>query len=95
MFRDGKGFYVASFPGSLDFVNVQQGRLNTAIPGPHATYGEITLGATWKPTLPKPISGLLIRPELRYDTTLAGPNAFNSGKDKGSFTIATDIVLTF
>ena len=95
MFRDGKGFYVASFPGNLDFVNVQQGRLNTAIPGPHATYGEITLGATWKPTLPKPISGLLIRPELRYDTTLAGPKAFNGGKDKGSFTIATDVVLTF
>ena len=95
IFRDGKGFFVAAFPGNFDFVNVEYGKFNTAIPGPHATYGELTFGATWKPTLPKPISGLLIRPEIRYDDTLAGPRAFNSGKDRGSFTIATDFVLTF
>lgn len=95
VFRDGKGFYVAYFPGNLDFVNAEYGKPNTAVAGPHATYGEITLGTTWKPALPKPISGLLIRPELRYDTTLAGPNAFNSGKDRGSFTLATDFVLSF
>ncbi len=95
VFRDGKGFYVGYFPAPLDYVNAEYGKFNTAIAGPHATYGEITLGTTWKPNLPKPISGLLIRPELRYDSTLAGPNAFNDGKDRGSFTIATDFVLTF
>jgi hypothetical protein len=95
VFRDGKGFYVAYFPGIFDYVNAEYGKPNTAVAGPHATYGEITLGTTWKPALPKPISGLLIRPELRYDTTLAGPAAFNNGKDRGSFTIATDFVLSF
>jgi hypothetical protein len=95
VFRDGKGFWVAYFPGTLDYVNAEYGKYNTAVAGPHATYGEITVGTTWKPDLPKPIGGLLIRPELRYDTTLAGPNAFNGGKDRGSFTIATDFVLSF
>jgi hypothetical protein len=95
VFRDGKGFWVNYFPGNLDYVNAEYGKSNTAVTGPHATYGEITLGTTLKPDLPKPVSGLLIRPELRYDTTLAGPNAFNNGKDKGSFTIATDFVLSF
>ena len=95
VFRDGKGFWVNYFPGNLDYVNAEYGKSNTAVTGPHATYGEITLGTTLKPDLPKPVSGLLIRPELRYDTTLAGPNAFNNGKDRGSFTIATDFVLSF
>ncbi len=94
VFRDGKGFYVAYYPGNYDFVNVEYGKYNTAQFGPHSTYGELTFGATWKPAdLPKIINGLMIRPEVRYDTTLAGPWAFNGGKDSGSFTIATDFVV--
>ena len=95
LFRDGKGFFVAAYPGNFDFVNVEYGKPNTAAFGPHATYGEVTVGATLKPTLPKPISGLLIRPEIRYDDTLAGPAAFNGGKDRGAVTLAMDFVLTF
>jgi len=32
VFRDGKGFFVAYFPGNLDFVNAQYGKPNTASP---------------------------------------------------------------
>ena len=101
VFRDGKGFYVASFPGHWDFVNAQSGRYTSGgiVSGIKATYGEITFGVTWKPDLPKPISGLLIRPEIRYDTALerasGSPQPFNNGKDNNSVTIATDIVLSF
>ena len=96
VFRDGKGFYVAYFPGNLDYVNSEYGKPNNAQSGPHATYGALTVGVTWKPTgLPQHLAGLLIRPELRYDQTLAGQNAFNGGKDAGSFTAATDFILQF
>ncbi|CAH2604241.1 Porin [Rhodovastum atsumiense] len=95
IFRDGKGFYVGYFPGNLDFINFERGRPSTSVGGPHATYGALTFGATWKPDLPKPISGLLVRPEVRYDAGLAGPKPYNNGKDNGQFTIATDVVLTF
>ena len=100
VFRDGKGFYVAYYPGNLDFVNVQYGKYNTAQFGPHGTYGEVTFGATWKPDgLPKPISGLLIRPEVRYDSmlgTVPGYKApFNGGKNAYGVTLASDFVLTF
>ncbi len=95
IFRDGKGFFVAAFPGPFDFVNAESGRPNTAVAGPHATYSEVTFGLTYKPSLPKPVSGLLIRPELRYDSTLGGQKAFNNGKDSHSVTIASDVVLTF
>ena len=63
----------------------------------HATtYGALTVGVTYKPAdLPAPITGLLIRPEVRWDTDLGGARAFNSNKDNSPFTIASDIVLTF
>ncbi len=72
---------------------------------PAATYGAITLGVTWKPDVPAPITGIAIRPEIRYDQSLGGNNVFNrtfnkttglaSFKDLGAFTIGTDVVLTF
>ena len=105
-FRDGKGYYVNWFPGNLDFVNAEYGKYNTAVPGPHSTYGEFTVGATWKPAgLPGPIAGLMIRPELRFDQTLGGPNAFSPalnpttgtwyGKSSGNITLASDFILQF
>ena len=100
VFRDGKGFYVNYFPGNQDFVNVEYGKYNTAVAGPHATYGELTFGATWKPAdLPKPIAGLIIRPEVRYDSTLGVVQGysqpFNGGKNSQSVTIASDFILSF
>jgi hypothetical protein len=105
VFDDEKGFFVAAFPGNNDFATAQAGYStpNTSYgTGKKTTYSEITLGVTYKPAgLPAPISGLLIRPEIRYDTTLNNVKAFNgpsttgAGKDTGVFTLAADFVLTF
>lgn len=107
-FDDEDNFFVAAFPGNQDFAIAQAGYampLTAYSAGPlgkATTYGELTLGVTYKPAgLPAPISGLLIRPEIRYDTTLNGVKAFNgpsitgAGKDTGVLTLAADFVLTF
>ncbi len=101
IFRDDNGFFVAGFEGNYDPVRVQQGRtpLSTVYtPGP-ATYAALTLGLTYKPVMPAPITGLAIRPEIRYDQSLGGP-VFNptgptSFKDTAAFTFGTDVILTF
>ena len=95
VFRDGRGFFVASFPGVKDNARAQLGLPNTSVAGTPTTYGAITLGATFKPTLPAPISSLMIRPEIRYDSALTNNRPFNGGHDRGSFTAATDLVLAF
>ncbi|HET6308109.1 MAG TPA: outer membrane beta-barrel protein [Rhodopila sp.] len=96
VYRDDNNFFVASFPGNNDFVAAEQG-FTFGVGAPHpTTYSEITLGVTYKPAnLPTPINGLLIRPEVRYDRALTNTHPYNSGKDDGSFTIASDVVLTF
>jgi hypothetical protein len=108
-FNDTKNFFVAAFPGNQDFAIAQGGYGNLANTsyaagplGQGTDYGEITLGVTYKPAgLPAPISGLLIRPEIRYDSTLDGVKAFNgpsvtgAGKNTGVLTLAADFVLTF
>jgi hypothetical protein len=96
IYRDDNNFFVASFASNNGFVTAQQGFTVGAGALHPTTYGEITLGVTYKPAdMPAPISGLLIRPEVRYDRDLGGAKAFNSNKDNGSFTIASDVVLTF
>ncbi|HEY0421096.1 MAG TPA: outer membrane beta-barrel protein, partial [Acetobacteraceae bacterium] len=95
LFRDARGFFVAAFPGVRDAARAQLGLPNTAISGTPTTYGSLTLGATYKPSLPAPLTGLLIRPELRYDHALTNNHPFNGGRDRGSFTAAADLVLGF
>ena len=105
-FRDDNGFFVAGYPGNYDPVYTEKGvppPLNTTFGIPAATYGAITLGVTFKPAMPPPITSLMIRPEIRYDQSLGGNKVFNrtvssSGvtfKDSGAFTFGTDVVLTF
>jgi len=103
IFRDDNGFFVAGYPGNYDAVYTQKGigaPLNTAFAVPPATYGAITLGVTYKPEMPAPITGLAIRPEIRYDQVLSGRRVFNGSpstgfKDNGQFTIGADVILTF
>jgi hypothetical protein len=38
---------------------------------------------------------LLVRPEIRVDSVLAGGNNFNAGRDKSAVTIGADAVLSF
>jgi Putative beta-barrel porin-2, OmpL-like. bbp2 len=102
--RDDNNFFVASFPGNNTFVAFQQG-LSTpfvhAAPGGSSTYGALTLGATYKPPIPDWVTGLLIRPEIRWDHAFTSNNPFNQNppaNSKGttnSFTFGGDVVLTF
>ena len=105
VFRDDNGFFVAGFPSNFDNVRLQKGLSNTAYGAPAATYGALSLGFTYKPVVPAPITSLIFRPELRYDQSLGGNKVFNRGinrktgvvsyKDTGSVTIGADMVLTF
>ena len=64
-------------------------------PGSNTTYGALTLGVTWKPALPAPVTGLLVRPEIRWDHAFTNNHPFNAQTDNNSFTIGMDAVLTF
>ena len=64
-------------------------------PGSNTTYGALTLGVTWKPALPAPITGLLVRPEIRWDHAFTNNHPFNAQTDNNAFTIGMDAVLTF
>ena len=108
VFRDDNGFFVALAPGNYDPVYAQKGigaPLNTGVAVPAATYGSLTLGLTWKPEVPKPITSLAIRPEIRIDQSLGGNAVFNRSYnparrvyqfyDTTAVTIGADVVLTF
>lgn len=102
VYRDDNGFFVTAFPsnnmfGFNNFVRGELGLPSTSVgAGKPTTYGEITLGLTFKPTLPAPVTGLLIRPELRVDQALSGGHPFGStGDSQTQVTVASDFVLTF
>jgi hypothetical protein len=104
LWRDDNNFFVASFGGNTDFVKFQQGLPTQAVnvaPGGNTTYGALTLGVTWKPDMPEPITGLLVRPEIRWDHAYTNNKPFNNNppfNTKGtnnSFTFGSDFVLTF
>lgn len=95
VWRDNSGAFVASFPGNFDFVNAERGLPSTAVGGGRTTYGAITLGANFKPDVPKPLEGLVIRPEFRVDDALNGTRPFNNGRDHVSVTPAVDFVFSF
>jgi len=97
IYRDDNNFFVAGFGANNGFDQFQKGFATPLTTALHATtYGALTAGVTYKPAgLPPVISGLLIRPEVRWDTDLGGARAFNGNKDNSQFTIASDVVLTF
>ena len=105
VWRDDNNFFVASFSGNSDPIRFQQGLPTLspvyAAPGTNTTYGSLTLGITYKPTLPAPVTGLMIRPEIRWDHAFTGNKPFNQNppsNTKGtndSFTIGADFVLSF
>ena len=96
--RDDHNFFVASFPSNAGPVMAEQGFavpfLHTA-PGSNTTYGALTLGVTWKPAVPAPVTGLLIRPEIRWDHAFTDNHPFNAQKDNNAFTFGVDAVVTF
>ncbi|MBS0644129.1 MAG: outer membrane beta-barrel protein [Acetobacteraceae bacterium] len=106
LWRDDNNFFVASYSGNNDPIRVQQGLspqsgVYVAPGGGGTTYGALTLGATWKPEMPAAVTGLAIRPEVRWDHAFTSNNPFNQNPPaytKGtsnSFTFGADVVLTF
>ncbi|APH60096.1 putative exported protein [Granulibacter bethesdensis] len=101
VFRDMDNFFIAGFKeanGGWKSIKGLSTPLITA-PGP-GTYGDLTLGVTWKPNLPKPIAGLMLRPEVRYDRSLNGAGSFvysdtNPVGHNGQFLFAADAILQF
>ncbi len=73
----GAGGFVCDFTNSQGFVNGERGLApslsycGSSVPY-NVTYGEITLGATYKPGLPWSQINAMIRPEIRYDTVIGG-----------------------
>ncbi len=95
VWRDNNGAFVAAFPGSQDFVNAERGLPATTISGGRTTYGALTFGVNYKPEVPKAIEGFVIRPEIRYDSSLNGTKPFNAGKSDHQVTLSADVVLPF
>ncbi len=108
VWRDDNNYFVAQYSGNNDPVRVEQGlspisNVYVAPGGGGTTYGTITLGVTYKPTLPAPVTGLLLRPEVRWDHAFTNNNPFNQNYqpapgNKGTannFTLAADAVITF
>jgi hypothetical protein len=105
IFRDSQGFYVAQFRANNDFIHFESGD-NVFRPefpidpsnlgGGNTTYFEVTGGVTIKPPLPKPIAGLLIRPEVRYDRALTTQfKPFDQNTQRDQWTFGLDLVLEF
>ncbi len=96
IWRDDNGFFVAAFPGVFDFVNVEAGKPAPFVKsyGPN-TYGEITLGVTYKPAVPAPVANLMLRPELRWDHAFGSAAPYNAGTDHNAVTLAADLVIGF
>jgi Putative beta-barrel porin-2, OmpL-like. bbp2 len=97
IYRDNNNFFVSNPVNNLDFVNFERGLpANFYTAARPTTYSEITAGVTYKPgNLPHVISNLMIRPEIRYDRTLSDSKPYDDSQDKGSVTLAADVILGF
>jgi len=99
IWRDEDEFFVAQFASNNDFLHFERGDDAMFDPrttfGGRTTYGAITAGLTIRPPLPAPLTGLMVRPELRYDRSLNGTRPFNDSSDRDMFTAAVDVVVTF
>jgi hypothetical protein len=98
VFRDADGVFVAQSGNNVDPTRALTGLAPLSvftIGGGKTTYGEVSAGVNIKPPVPSFITGTLIRPEVRYDTSLNGTRPFNDGRDKHMVTAAFDVVVPF
>ena len=98
IWRDDKGFYVASFADPHDPMRGLGGQAvidPRTVGGGHTTYGALTFGVDIKPHVPKPLSGLTIRPEIRVDHSFSDTRPFNNSNDDTMVTAAMDAIITF
>ncbi len=99
VWRDSEGFFVGQIAANDDAMNLLAGYpyLNArTVSGGATTYGAITLGANVKvPGISKPLGGLIIRPEVRYDQSLNNTRPFIDSSHKDQLTFGVDALLTF
>jgi hypothetical protein len=98
IWRDNNSFFVAAFPGNFDFVNAELGLPNGSFTGGSTTYAEVTTGFTITPSVPTNPLGIkqvIMRPEIRYDTSLNGTTPFGGGTKSSQFTFAGDLIIPF
>jgi len=97
VFADKQNYFVAAYPGNRDPILAARGMTldqNSIAAASGATYGSLTLGANITiPDLPERLTGTMLRPELRWDSTLNGVGAYNGGTSTGQFTAGVDLVL--
>ena len=94
IYRDNAGFFVVAYPGNLDPVNALNGKPNTSFTAGRDTYSELTLGFTYKPTIPH-VALLAVRPEIRWDHSLSGTPTYQALSSTNGLTLASDIILGF
>ena len=117
LFRDSQNFFVSTPTDNSGIAKAEQGIAFPAF-GPSSltsptlvapnglqgtTYGEVSLGVTIKPDVPKPLALVLLRPEIRYDRIVAGAAAYNNSTNyggnmtgsRGQFTFGGDVVIGF
>jgi hypothetical protein len=90
-YRDNKNFFVAAFPGYFDLANLLHGfpcfscQFAPGAAGTGTSYLALTAGLTITPELPKlpVITGMIIRPEFRWDTAVNGAAPFFRGSGNG------------
>jgi hypothetical protein len=102
VFRDNNNFFVAGYPGYFDFVNAEHGFFNPSVitAGPQnqgTTYLALTVGTTITPELPKNpyVANVILRPELRWDTTLNDTTPFAGGTKRSTVTFGFDAIVPF
>jgi Putative beta-barrel porin-2, OmpL-like. bbp2 len=98
VFWDDDGFYVFSFANNHDPMRALEGEPTIdprTVGGGKTAYGAITAGVNIKPPVPKPLAGLAIRPEIRYDCSLNDTRPFNNSSDRDEFTAGIDFIVTF
>ncbi|WP_084679028.1 outer membrane beta-barrel protein [Methylocystis sp. ATCC 49242] len=103
-YRDNKNFFVAGFPGYFDAVNLAHGfacpSCIFAGPGNVGTsYLALTAGVTITPEIPKLpiITGLILRPEFRWDTAVNGATPFfgPNGRKSTQGMFNMDVIIPF
>jgi hypothetical protein len=98
LWRDDQGFYAAQFADPHDPMRALAGEPVVdprTVGGGRTTYGALTIGLDIKPPVPKPLTGLTIRPELRVDHSFSDTTPFNDSNDDTMFTAAIDVILAF
>lgn len=95
IYRDNTGQLVTSFIADNAYMQSTLGKPTRTQSAPPTTYGALTLGATWQPTLGHHVKLFEIRPEIRFDRSLNGTTPFNNLRNAGQLTFGADAVLGF